>query len=180
ANVFGYAGTYSVENGTDPSDNMDLLAPGTTNATAGAIAVAGKPEVAVNVEWDCTITFTGWSFAADWDNVPATAETTEEYCPLIVTLTIDGVPTDYYVGKAGIANVADIKAQIEAAVNDLDGNFDPNEDLAKSVSISWRWEYEKVTVPGQTDYKDTVLGDWAVANNIVFAVELGCTVTQVD
>ena len=153
-------------NSDNSGDIQDLVAPGTQGKMVD-IEVTGTPEVAVEITYDATVTLSGWAVPGD-----------DYYCPLV--LTING--TDYKLDT--YASAADAKTQIEGIIEGYKQNYAPNIDLstkaAENLTISWSWPYY---TSGDNDIKDTALGDAAalnVANASTIAIEVTCTVTQVD
>ena len=80
----------------------------------------------------------------------------------------------------GSASVSDLKKNVENAIKAYSKNYAANTDLslinADYVNVSWEWAYN-----GNSDEKDTYLGDQAAANK-ASTVELSMktTVTQID
>ena len=153
---------------------INLVAPG----TAGSLThfdIAGTPEVDVAVTYTATLTLEGWYLDADKNGAQDGGE--EDYCPLIFTVGTE----EFYIGKAGITNVAELKAAVEAAIVAKAATYKHNTDLSAvedDLNVSWRWEYY---VDGATDVKDTKLGDQAAAGNeATVQLDVTCTVTQID
>ena len=136
---------------------QDVLAPG-TNGNLGGISITGKPEVMVDIAVTADLSLTGWKLDAS-----------TEYCPIIFTVG----STDIKIDGTTIKTVAELEAAVEKAFTDLSAtNVAANTDLARSVSITWRWDF------AGDDVKDTQLGNLATAPQISFECEV--TVTQVD
>lgn len=157
---------------TETNSEDKLVAPG-TEGDLSAFNVTGQPEVDVAVTYEATLTLTGWTVDGD------------DYCPIVITVN----RTDYFVGKDGIDSVAALKTAVETAIVNSKANYEANTDLSNEVgtdlSVSWRWEFNDgqnaLTVPGQTDIKDTKLGDIAVTGNAPqISLVVNCTITQVD
>lgn len=144
------------------TEGTDVVAPGTNGALAG-FAVEGTPEVDVQVTYDATLNLAGWTLA---DN--------SEYCPIEIT-----VGTDTFKVGDNAADVADLKAKVEAAIEGKAALYHTNTDLSAvndDVVVSWAWDFE-----GNIDANDTYLGDRAAAGNAA-TIELivKTTITQVD
>ncbi len=133
----------------------NLVAPGTAGEL-GYAKIAGTPEVAFDVAVTCDLDLANWY-----------SEGANEYCPLVFTVGTE----KYYIGKDGIATVANLEIAVENAVirallnladassiaptdvhapeyaNATDGRyaikqFAPNADSAGEVIISWAWNFE--------------------------------------
>ena len=130
-----------------------VVAPGTKGDLVNA-TIKGKPEVAVRVAYEPTLTLTGWK-----------AEDNTEYCPIVFTV---GTETYGLTGMkdatgATVTNasttIAELKTAVEGAIKAYSKNYEPNTDLsginADYVSVSWNWAFDN------NDVKDTYLGDCA-------------------
>lgn len=177
------------------SDDSKVVAPGTSGNMVFA-TISGTPEVAVAVKYEATVTLNDkWMAKA---NADAAAE--EFYCPIIITVGEGDKEVKIYQGAEIDGTAINSKTAFETAVkNAIESyteNYKPGTDLSdttkvKAPVVSWEWEFEGddvlgtgvATVPGQTDYKDTYLGD-AAANDVANAgkidVTVGITVTQID
>lgn len=156
-----------------------VVAPGTKGELLNA-TITGKPEVAVKVSYEPTLTLNGWEYTDENSNLST------EYFPIIFKIGdkkygITGMKDSAGVVVAnGSANIADLKTAVEGAVKAYSKNYAANTDLsiatADSVNVSWEWAYN-----GNSDEKDTYLGDQAAANK-ASTVELSMktTVTQID
>lgn len=156
-----------------------VVAPGTKGELLNA-TITGKPEVAVKVSYEPTLTLNGWEYTDEDSNLST------EYFPIIFKVGdkkygITGMKDSAGVVVAnGSANIADLKTAVEGAVKAYSKNYAANTDLsiatADSVNVSWEWAYN-----GNSDEKDTYLGDQAAANK-ASTVELSMktTVTQID
>ena len=133
---------------TDPTgDGKQLVAPGTTGSFAG-ISLTGKPEVAVLITNTATLDLAGWEVDGAY------------YCPIVIT--INGTP---YAGM-DYSSAADFAADVEAAIEAANGEYEANTDLATDVAglngnYTWAWEFGD---PANND-KDTKLGDAAALGN---------------
>ena len=158
------------ENGTKVVSSTDVVAPG-TNGTLATLGITGQPEVMVNIAVTADLVLTGWNITGDWDNNAETADTTIFYCPIIFTI---GNET---VNGATFSDATTLESAIETAFTSLSAtNVAANTALAKSVSVTWAWNYR--AEGEQTDAKDTALGNLTTAPQIKFVFE--ATVTQVD
>ena len=145
-----------------------VVAPG-TKGTLADLTITGTPEVAVRVTNDAELTLTGWEAAGDF------------YCPIVIK-----VGTTSFDGTA-YASAALFEEAVEAAIEVYTHDYAPGTDLS-TVSdaepvVSWEWAFDNTKVgaaAGQTDAKDTDLGDKAVAGDIEIKLDLTTTVTQID
>lgn len=145
-------------NAADP-DVDKVIAPGTSGTLATA-TIIGKPEVAVNVKKEATLTLTGWEVEGVY------------YCPLTIA------------GKNGMdySSAAEFAAAVEAVVENGAGGTGKNYaplttlDSTDDVNVGWTWNFTGGV--GQTDELDTKLGNLATAPTIAFT--LTTTVTQID
>ena len=157
-----------------------VVAPG-TKGNMSSIVLAGKPEVAVRVEYKVnTFKLTGWQTGDD--------AATTEYCPLVFTV---GDKT-YKIGDTGIDTVDKLEAAVKNAIEGCSQNYEANTDLStananvKVPSVSWAWAFQGAdngasTTAYQTDAKDTKLGDRAAGGNAAtVTLEIATTVTQID
>ena len=157
-----------------------VVAPG-TKGNMSSIVLAGKPEVAVRVEYKVnTFALTGWQ--TDDETNPT------EYCPLVFTV---GDKT-YKIGDTGIDTVDKLEAAVKNAIEGCSQNYEANTDLStananvKVPSVSWEWAFQGAdngasTTAYQTDAKDTKLGDRAAEGKAATVkLEIATTVTQID
>ena len=156
-----FAKNYDNTVSTDAS--YELVAPGTAGTLAD-FTITGSPEVDVNVTYSAVLTLSNWNIGD-----PAT-----EYCPLIFTVEDE----KYYVGKTGIDSVAALITAVQNAIAAVSQKYEIGETITDTLDVSWAWEFEQSTVPGQTDANDTALGDLAAKPTVTLNVT--CTVTQVD
>jgi hypothetical protein len=150
-----------------------LVAPGTKGDMA-AITITGTPEVDVAVTYTADVTISGWAVTGD-----------DFYCPLV--FTISGNAGDCTVNGLDFASAAALVTELETVVADYSKTYDTGTDLstkaAENLAISWEWPYESYEGGVICDEKDTALGDAAaanVANASTIAIDITCTVTQVD
>lgn len=162
-----------------------VVAPGTKSPVDGVnFTIAGTPEVMVDIKVTASLTLSGWKQIADWDGDPATADSEEEYCPLIFTVgaktyfistTDDGVDT-----TVECADVAALQTTVSnAIVAELaKDDVDAKTNLADSLIIAWEWPF---TTGAANDIKDTALGNLAAAGKAgTIDFEMTVTVEQVD
>lgn len=172
------------------STEMDVFAPG-TEGTLGTTSITGTPEVTVKVDTDATVTVENWNIDVGSGD--------EFYCPLIFTVT-NGEGQEAMVSGITCDSAESLKSALEneiekayskefAAGTTLDNEFD-------QFTISWEWPYvgngvdntygsnNWASQSGQTDEKDTALGNKAAAesedNAPKITVDLKTTVTQID
>lgn len=165
-----FSGNYSV----DSADDEDVFAPG-TKGTFADFAITGTPEVAVDVAVVATVEVSGdWLVDGDF------------YCPIVITVgdtAICGLDYD---------DAADFADAIKAELDGKSAQYAPNQDLTAidaNFDISWEWAFEDAdhvaldcncAAGAQTDAKDTVLGDKAVAGDLKIAIGVEISVTQID
>lgn len=157
-----------------------VVAPGTKGELLNA-TITGKPEVAVKVSYEPTLTLNGWEYTDEDSNLST------EYFPIIFKVGdkkygMKGVKDSTGVAVAnGSSSIAELKTAVENAIKGYSKNYAANTDLSGIgadgfVNVSWEWAYN-----GNSDEKDTYLGDQAAANK-ASTVELSMktTVTQID
>ena len=157
-----------------------VVAPGTKGELLNA-TITGKPEVAVKVSYEPTLTLKGWEYTDEDSNLST------EYFPIIFKVGdkkygVKGVKDSTGVAVAnGSSSIGELKTAVENAIKGYSKNYAANTDLAGIgadgfVNVSWEWAYN-----GNSDEKDTYLGDQAAANK-ASTVELSMktTVTQID
>ena len=173
-----FAPDYDVTDGTvQASGTYDLLAPGTKKQTNAALVISGTPEVATEIIPTVEVTLDKWVADGAY------------YCPLIVTIDVnDAVEGAKSVVLKGLSynSEAEFATAIEnAIVAALDEDCDAKDDLSKTVKISWEWPFGAdvegwTENDGQTDIKDTILGNAAVTAPATFEIFLSVTINQVD
>jgi hypothetical protein len=167
----GFSGTYSVQSGATPADNV--FAPGTKGDFAD-FEITGTPEVAVEVAVVPTVTISdNWIVDGDF------------YCPIVIkvgTTAICGLKC---------ADAADFKSKIEAAIASTK-QYAPNEELdvidVNDFEISWEWAFEDADHVAlgcdcgkQSDANDSVLGTKAAAGDeLKIEIKVEITVTQIN
>lgn len=171
---------YSVES----SDTAKVVAPGTKNENCLTVSVTGKPEVAVEVDYDALVNLTGkWEYKYT-DNQGT--EHTEFYCPLVIK-----VGENTFKGTA-YSSVQEFTAAVAKAITDLSAVYPAGTDLngsaSKGFNVSWEWPFEVKDTDGKvdhdTDMKDTYLGNQAATLTGTdvpsVIIQAGVTVTQID
>ena len=167
--------TFATEYGTDDgsvvgtiaesvvSSNAEkLVAPGTDGEMV-KMTLSGKPEVAVKVTYDATVTLNDkWTDGANF------------YFPLVIK--VNNTPVDL----SSAADALAVQNKIEEAIEGYSTKYAPNIDLstlgAESLAISWEWPFEV-----GNDDKDTHLGDEAANGNAAtITIAVTTTVTQID
>ena len=153
-----------------------VVAPGTKGNLLSA-TIKGKPEVAVHVDYEPTLTLEGWK-----------AEDDSEYCPIVFTVGTKtyGLTGMKDVTGATVTNasttIAELKTAVEGAIKAFSKDYAPKTDLsginADYVRVSWNWAFNN------DDVKDTHLGDCAAddndANDSKVELSVKTTVTQID
>jgi hypothetical protein len=172
---------------TDLSEVDDLVAPG-TNGDFGSIAIAGKPEVKVNVTTVVDLELSEWDVAIPDD-------LTGVYFPIVIT--VDGTALQHKAAENETIEAFELRVEnaILSAIyggtvtGTTDGTgvkynkeYEAGSDLGTDINdieITWAWAFE-TDVNGytaQTDARDTALG-----NNFNDTIEFtyAVTVDQVD
>ena len=185
-----YKDTYTnvaAEITVESSTLEDVVAPGTQGTLTG-FDINGQPEVDVRVSYSVDVfTMENWEVDLDKDGVMD-----GEYCPIVFTISKNGVSTNYYIGDSVATNVNSLIAEVAAAINTYTVDYQTNEVLDGNADddlvISWRWYFENTTTGNplsgyQVDAGDTALGNQAAADtneagNIT--IKITCTVTQID
>ena len=136
-----------------------MVAPGTSGTLLSKAAITGSPEVAVNIKKVADLELTGWEVDGAY------------YCPIVITIGSTEIAGNSY------ASADEFEAAVEAALA-VDVNCQANANLAQDTTVSWEWKF--VDGVGQTDIKDTALGDAAVNGDIEIEFTYTVTVTQID
>ena len=147
------------------SKDTKVLAPG-TKGTLATVALAGTPEVDVQVDFVADLTLTGWL-----------DENGDVYCPII--FTVGGAEMKW---DSTYADVAAFATAVSEAIEDYTEYYHTNTDLTTvdgaALEITWEWPFY---TSDENDVKDTFLGDEAAAGRASeIAIEMTVTVTQVD
>lgn len=158
----------------------DAVAPGTKGDLVNS-TISGKPEVAVKVEYEPTLTLTGWKVEKD-----------AEYCPIVFTVGSDTYgltgmkDADGNVVKNASKTISELQTAVENAIKAYSNNYAANTDLSKIdentekgyVHVSWNWAFEN------NDENDTYLGKLAAdtddTNDSKVELSIKTTVTQID
>lgn len=152
----------------------DLVAPGTEGSLAD-FTVSGKPEVDVQVTYTADLKLEKWN----------------GYCPIVFTVNGETFSMDRF------GTVEALEAAVEAAIVASAEYYNAGDDLgatdtgvAKDLAVSWKWHFMGSTEGGtgpamQTDAKDTVLGNWILADAdpataASISLDVTCIVTQID
>lgn len=162
-----------------------VIAPGTKKENATLVTLSGQPEVAVNVTYSAE----HFSLTGNW----ASDDTGTFYCPLIIKVTGkvgDTVKTET-INCATMTSADDVKTAVKTAVAACSATYGPNTDLSaaavanEGLKISWEWPFEGTAGSGQTDEKDTYLGNQATKTATPeilpsIYIPVTATVTQID
>ena len=161
-----------------------VIAPGTKKDNAALVTLSGKPEVSVKVTYNAD----NFSLSGNWKG---DANNTF-YCPLIIKVSgkvgdMDKTETINCVEKA---SAEEVKTAVKNAVAACSATYGPNTDLSTAtvaddaLKISWEWPFEGTTNLGQTDEKDTYLGNQAATATGLdvpaIYIPVTATVTQID
>lgn len=159
------------------SDSKKVVAPG-TSGDAAAFSITGKPEVAVRITFEMTVTSDVMLGQGDYTDINGNlVNVANDYYPVKFTLN-DG--TDNVVdGKT----LTDVKAYLEANPIIVEANHELKTEV--TYTLSWEWAFEGV---GVNDKADTLLGDIAagkvdkgsntVSTDINYSLTI--TATQID
>ena len=148
---------------------VKVVAPGTAGNLVESATITGTPEVAVRVTKEANLDLVGW-----------VAEDGSYYCPLKITVTIDGTTKEYNgMDYANRDNpLAAFIYDIEDALSNVE-TYDPNHDLEASCSVAWEWAFENGV--GQDNTLDTQLGDAAANGNpATISFSYSVIVEQID
>ena len=150
--------------GVTVQSTVNVVAPG-TSGTFSNFSITGTPEVAVVINYDATLTLSGWAVPGD-----------DFYCPIVITVG------DTEVSGLGYNSASDFAAAVKAAVQAYSQTYAPGTDLRgeadENIVISWAWAFEGA---GVINSYDTALGDAAAEGNAsTIQLDVTATVTQVD
>ena len=159
----------------------NVVAPGTKKENAALVELSGKPEVSVKVTYSAE----HFGLTGKWVD-----KDSNFYCPLIIKVTGkvgDTVKTET-IKCAEKASADDVATAVKNAVAACSATYGPNTDLSTvagdGLKISWEWPFEGTANPGQTDEKDTYLGNQAATatglNIPAIHIPVTATVTQID
>lgn len=170
-----YAGIAGQDNTVVADDGKtNVVAPGTKKENATLVTLSGKPEVAVNVTYSAD----HFGLTGNWQS----DDNGTFYCPLIITVG------DRVIKCAALQNAEAVATAVKDAVAACSATYEPNTNLSAvengGLKISWEWPFEETDNPGQTDEKDTYLGNQAAtaAGLDIPAIHIPATatVTQID
>ena len=172
-----FSTTYATKNEADiaeigansviSSDDKNVVAPGTSGSLTETM-ITGKPEVAVRVTNEATVTLNDkWIVDGNF------------YCPIEITVNGVKVDTSTCTDKDTFATA------VANAINAVSAEYKAGTDLSNvtdGLSISWAWPFY---VDEATDRKDTALGDAAAgipdgAQAATISINVTTTVTQID
>ena len=156
------------------SSSDKVVAPGTKKENATLVTLSGKPEVAVNVTYSAD----HFGLTGNWQS----DDNGTFYCPLIITVG------DTVIKCAALQNAEAVATAVKDAVAACSATYGPNMDLSAvangGLKISWEWPFEETDNPGQTDVKDTYLGNQAATaaglDIPAIHIPVTATVTQID
>ena len=114
-----------------------IVAPG-TNDGGISFSIKGNPEVKTRVSVGITV---------DEDIFYRYSDTKEPYRPVIFTLKHGGA----VIAQGSLTD-------IEAAIDQHTYDYEANERIDTTYTLSWNWPYH---VDAESDYHDTILGDIA-------------------
>lgn len=170
-----YAGIAGQDNTVVADDGKtNVVAPGTKKENATLVTLSGKPEVAVNVTYSAD----HFGLTGNWQS----DDNGTFYCPLIITVG------DRVIKCAALQNAEAVATAVKDAVAACSATYGPNTDLSAvangGLKISWEWPFEETDNPGQTDVKDTYLGNQAATaaglDIPAIHIPVTATVTQID
>lgn len=159
-----------------------VIAPGTKKDNAALVTLSGKPEVSVQVTYNAE----HFSLTGNWIG----DENNTFYCPLIIKVTGkvgDAVKTET-INCVEKTSAAEVETAVKNAVAACSATYAPNTDLSTvagdGLKISWEWPFEGTANQGQTDAKDTYLGNQAATATGLdipsIHIPVTATVTQID
>jgi len=159
-----------------------VIAPGTKKDNAALVTLSGKPEVSVQVTYNAE----HFSLTGNWIG----DENNTFYCPLIIKVTGkvgDAVKTET-INCVEKTSAAEVETAVKNAVAACSATYGPNTDLSAvagdGLKISWEWPFEGTANQGQTDAKDTYLGNQAATaaglDIPAIHIPVTATVTQID
>ena len=159
-----------------------VIAPCTKRDNAALVTLSGQPEVSVKVTYNAE----HFSLTGNWIG----DENNTFYCPLIIKVTGkvgDAVKTET-INCVEKTSAAEVETAVKNAVAACSATYGPNTDLSTvagdGLKISWEWPFEGTANQGQTDAKDTYLGNQAATATGLdipaIHVPVTATVTQID
>lgn len=161
--ALAYTGSVDSQGEIPGGGKKQIVAPGTKGDMV-AVALEGKPEVAVKVSYSADVTLSGWKVGTDF------------YCPIKITVN----DTTYSIAVG--ANSDDLEKLVEDAIAAYYKTYPAGTDLsavgADALRVSWEWPFY---VSAVNDKLDTALGDATAAGNpATIAVKVTTTVEQID
>ena len=162
-----YTGTVSVKS----IDDAKVVAPGTSSEDVDGdvkFTISGKPEVAVKVD----IVFDAKNeiklAAGDYLDYTTASNDIDTF-----TLASEYYPVKFTLTKDGTAVVTDgTLSDVETALNSDTAYYAPNQDLAVTYVMTWKWAIS------ENDKADTYLGNETILQTLAY--DLSISVTQVD
>lgn len=184
---------YSVYNDNNGQAEVDgngsfVVAPGTKSREPLQLTISGTPEVRGEYTTTVDIDFgDGWMIKPDGEPLEEGEayggdQETVFYCPL--KFTINDTPGSAIDGSK-YTSADDLVSAINQALQPLlTGTFDANETLNETLKLDWEWPFEGGKSTGQTDAKDTYLGNKAAdeepSNDPTIVIDVTTRVEQVD
>ena len=163
------------------STGGDVVAPG-TEGTLGTVAIAGQPEVMVDVAVDVNFEIAGWVVPDAINYFPIAIVVAGEVVDIDVDATVEDIEeaVEAAVLEAvfGNADAITIDGGVSSKVVRYDANHNFGVAGDTDVTVGWYWPFY---VSEQFDKYDTALGDQAAAGDaatIEFSISI--SVTQVD
>ena len=177
-----YKGIAGQDNTVVAVGEYKVIAPGTKKDDAALVTLSGKPEVSVKVTYNAK----DFSLTGKWEG----DKNGTFYCPLIIKVTGkvgEAVKTET-INCVEKTSAADVEKAVKAAVAACSATYGPNTDLSTvagdGLKISWEWPFEGTANEGQTDAKDTYLGNQAATATGLdvpsIHIPVTATVTQID
>ena len=160
-----------------------VIAPGTKKDNAALVTLSGKPEVSVKVTYNAD----NFSLTGNWKG-----DVNTFYCPLIIKVTgkVGDTVTTETINCVEKASAEEVKTAVKNAVAACSATYAPNTDLStaavagEGLKISWEWPFEGTANQGQTDAKDTYLGNQAATATGLdvpaIHIPVTATATQID
>ena len=161
-----------------------VIAPGTKKDNAALVTLSGKPEVSVKVTYNAD----NFSLSGNWKG----DSNNTFYCPLIIKVSgkVGDTNKTETINCVEKASAEEVKTAVKNAVAACSATYGPNTDLSSAavagdtLKISWEWPFEGTANQGQTDEKDTYLGNQAATaiglDVPAIYIPVTATVTQID
>lgn len=183
-----FAGEYDAIAGQDNTviagGEYKVIAPGTKKDNAALVTLSGKPEVSVKVTYNAD----NFSLSGNWMG----DENNTFYCPLIIKVTgkVGNEVKTETINCVEKTSAEEVETAVKNAVAACSATYGPNTDLSSAavdgegLKISWEWPFEGAANQGQTDAKDTYLGNQAATATGLdvpaIHIPVTATVTQID